>query len=155
MRIAMLTAVLLAFHAAPLAHAAEDIGYDPHADPSATLAAATAQARQEHKLVLLVAGGDWCIWCHYLHAFLDANEDIDRALHQVFVVAQVYFGDENENAAFFSQWPRADGYPHFWVLSSSGALVKSQPTVVLENGKKSYDKAKFAAFIESWRSAED
>jgi hypothetical protein len=101
--------------------------------------------------VLVVAGGDWCVWCHYLHAFLDRNADVERALHETFVVDQVYIGDENANREFFAKLPKADGAPHFWVLSADGALLESQPTVVLEDGKKSYDKTKFLAFVERWR----
>ncbi|HET7132645.1 MAG TPA: thioredoxin family protein [Gammaproteobacteria bacterium] len=130
---------------------AADIGYDAKADPSAQLAAAVNQADAQHKLVLLVAGGDWCVWCHYLYEFLEANQDLDRALHDVFVVQKVYVGDDNPNAEFFAGLPKADGAPHFWIVSGKGQILESQPTVVLENGKKSYDKAAFAAFIDRWR----
>jgi thioredoxin-related protein len=133
------------------AAAAADIGYDAKANPFDQLAGAVKQAETQHKLVLLVAGGDWCIWCHYLYAFLEANEDLDRALHEVFVVQKVYMGDDNHNEEFFASLPKADGYPHFWIVGANGAILESQPTVVLEDGKKSYDRAKFAAFIERWR----
>ena len=131
--------------------AAPAIGYDPHADAFADLAAATARAESQGKLVLVIAGGDWCVWCHYLHAFIERNADVERALHDVFVVDQVYVGDENRNREFFAQWPQAAGTPHFWILSSAGKLLESQPTVGLEDGNKSYDKSKFLAFIEHWR----
>lgn len=133
------------------AASAADIGYDAKADPFDQLAAAVKQAEAQHKLVLLVAGGDWCIWCHYLHAFLEANEQLDQALHDVFVVQKVYMGDDNHNEQFFATLPKADGYPHFWIVSAKGQLLESQPTVVFEDGKKSYDRAKLAAFIERWQ----
>jgi thioredoxin-related protein len=128
-----------------------DIGYDPKANPFDALSAAEARARSEDKLVLLVSGGDWCIWCHYLYEFLDSNDEVDGALHDVFVVAKVYVGDENRNEEFFAKLPKADGAPHFWVLSATGELLKSQPTVVLEDGKKSYNKDAFMKFIDDWR----
>jgi thioredoxin-related protein len=127
------------------------IGYDAEANPFDALQAAEARADAEDKLVLLVSGGDWCIWCHYLYAFLESNEDVDRALHDVFVVAKVYVGDENRNEEFFAKLPKADGAPHFWVLSHDGAVLESQPTVALEDGKKSYDKHAFMTFIDGWR----
>jgi len=133
---------------------AEDIGYDPKADPFAALASAELRAHAEDKRVLLIAGGDWCIWCHYLYAFLESNDDVDGALHDVFVVAKVYVGDENRNEEFFAKLPKADGAPHFWVLSGTGELLKSQPTVVLEDGKKSYNKDAFMKFVEEWRQRE-
>jgi hypothetical protein len=40
------------------------------------------------------------------------------------------------------------------VLSDTGAVLKSQPTVVLEDGGKSYDKDAFMKFIDEWRGRE-
>jgi thioredoxin-related protein len=130
---------------------AEDLGYDPKANPFDGLASAVKRADAEHKLVLLIAGGDWCVWCHYLHAFLADNRDLDAALHEVFVVEHVYIGDENKNEAFFATLPKAAGYPHFWIFAGSGELLKSQRTNVLEDGKKSYERAAFTRFIGEWR----
>ena len=129
----------------------KDIGYDPHADASEQLDAAVATAAAENKLVLLISGGDWCIWCHYLAEFLERDTALDRALHEVFVVQKIYVGDENMNKEFFGRLPKAAGAPHFWVLSANGELLASQDTLPLENGKKSYDAAKFSAFIDQWR----
>ena len=133
------------------AQAKKDIGYDAHADAFAQLDSAVAAAKAEDKLVLLVSGGDWCSWCHYLAAFLEHETAIDEALHDVFVVQKVYVGDENLNKEFFAHLPKAAGAPHFWVLSSSGELLKSQDTLPFEDGNKSYDREKLMAFIEQWR----
>lgn len=138
--------------AAALAAAPRDIGYDPHANAFEVLDAAVAQAADEQKLVLLVSGGDWCVWCHYLYAFLEREPAIDAALHEVFVVAKVYVGPENKNTEFFSRLPEAAGAPHFWVLSGTGQVLASENTLPLEDGEKSYDPAKFRAFIDRWRS---
>ena len=129
-----------------------DIGYDPHANAFAQLDTAVAKAAAEDKLLLVIAGGDWCIWCHYLAAFLDRETALDADLHDVFVVQKVYVGGENMNTEFFAKLPKAAGAPHFWVLSQKGELLLSQDTLPLEDGDKSYDRAKFAAFIERWRS---
>ena len=130
--------------------AQSDIGYDPDADPSALLHAAEGQAAADGKFVLVVAGGDWCIWCHYLHAFLDDNADIDRALEDTFVVVKAYYGDNADNSAFFAKLPKAAGYPHFWVLDSDGEVLVSQNTLPLEDGDKSYDREHFLDFIDRW-----
>jgi thioredoxin-related protein len=131
-------------------HAAEDIGYDPQADPFVQLEHGAALAKAQDKLVLLIAGGDWCIWCHYLNAFVKNDAEVALALDDAFVVVKVYFGDDNRNERFFASWPAADGYPHFWVFSGDGNLLGSQPTVVLEDGAKGYDKDEFLAFVERW-----
>ena len=132
----------------------KDIGYDPKADAFAQRDAAVAQAAADAKLVLLISGGDWCVWCHYLAAFLEGETDIDAALHDVFVVAKVYVGPENRNAEFFASLPTAAGAPHFWVLSAGGEVLASQNTLPLEDGAKSYDRAAFLAFIAQWRNHE-
>jgi thioredoxin-related protein len=131
---------------------AEDLGYDPKADPFAQLAQGVALAQAQDKLVLLISGGDWCVWCHYLNAFVKSDADLERQLYDTFVVVKVYVGDENKNERFFANWPQAAGAPHFWVFSSDGNLLSSQPTLVLEDGDKSYDKQKFLAFISRWKN---
>ena len=130
----------------------KDIGYDPRANASEQLDAAVAKAAADDKLMLLISGGDWCIWCHYLAEFLDREQALDAALHDVFVVQKVYVGEENMNKEFFARLPKAAGAPHFWVLSAQGDVLASQDTLPLEDGNKSYDPAKFAAFIEQWRA---
>lgn len=130
----------------------KDIGYDPHANAFEQLEAAVAKAGAEGKRLLLISGGDWCKWCHYLAAFLDRETALDADLHDVFVVQKIYVGSENMNKEFFARLPKAAGAPHFWVLSPTGELLVSQDTLPLEDGDKSYDRAKFAAFIEQWRN---
>ena len=127
-----------------------DIGYDAAADPFALLQAAEAQAGNEEKFVLVIAGGDWCIWCHYLDAFLHEHAELGAALKDTFVVTKVYIGDEEDNADFFATLPEAAGYPHFWILAADGSLLESQNTLPLEDGDKSYDPASFRAFIDRW-----
>jgi len=129
----------------------KDIGYDSRANAFEQLDAAVAKAAADDKLLLLVSGGDWCIWCHYLAEFLEREKALDSALHEVFVVQKVYVGSENMNKEFFAGLPKAAGAPHFWILSDKGEVLASQDTLPLEDGKKSYDAAKFSAFIEEWR----
>ncbi len=129
----------------------KDIGYDPRANASEQLNSAVSAAAAEGKLVLLISGGDWCVWCHYLAAFLEREPALDAALHDVFVMQKVYVGSENMNKEFFAELPKAAGAPHFWIVSASGEVLASQDTLPLEDGAKSYDRSKFAAFIERWR----
>jgi uncharacterized protein YyaL (SSP411 family) len=95
-----------------------------------------------------VAGGEWCTWCHYLEAFLKKNPEIDAQLHRAFVPVKVYIGEENKNTVFFSRLPKAQGYPHFWVIGPDGKVLKSVNTAPLEDGGKSYDRKKFVKFIQ-------
>lgn len=45
--------------------------YDPSADAHANVAKAFAQAHTDHKRVLLIFGGNWCIECRVLDRHLD------------------------------------------------------------------------------------
>jgi thioredoxin-related protein len=152
MRKSTILAAALAFGAAfAAAQPKKDIGYDSHADAFEQLDTGVAKAAADDKLLLLISGGDWCKWCHYLAAFLERETSLDAALHEVFVVQKIYVGDENMNKEFFARLPTAAGAPHFWVLSRDGEMLASQDTLPLEDGDKSYDPAKFSAFIEQWR----
>lgn len=149
-RIRLAIALLALGGGVPAALAQNELGYDPGANPFEQLAAAVTTARASNKLILVVAGGDWCIWCHYLDAFLKSHDSIEHALKDTFVVVKAYRGDENDNDAFFATLPQAAGYPHFWVLDEDGELLSSQDTLPLEDGDKSYDPASFTAFIDFW-----
>ena len=130
----------------------DKLGYDPAADAFGQLRDAQISAAADGKLILIIAGGEWCIWCHYLDAFLVENPDIGKTLKDTFVVVKAYFGGDNDNEAFFATMPEALGYPHFWVLAADGTMLVSQNTVALEDGAKSYDKRNFIAFIDKWKA---
>lgn len=132
---------------------AENLGYDPKADPFEQYHEAIAQAQAQNKRVLVIAGGDWCTWCHVLQRFVLENVDVRRSLDEAFVVVKVYVGDENYNEDFFSQLPTARGAPHFWIISPEQHVLASQSTGVFERGgRKGYDKREFLDFIERWRA---
>lgn len=133
---------------------AADLGYDPQADPFDQYQRAVSEAAASNKLVLIVAGGDWCRWCHVLNRFVNSNEDVEARLNETFVVMKVYVGPGNFNELFFSQLPQAYGAPHFWIVSPEREVLASQSTAKLEKGKSTYDKASFLAFIEHWRKTE-
>lgn len=126
--------------------------YDVAADPQAQLAAAVADATRQNKRILLVVGGEWCSWCHILDNYVKANPDIEQAWHAGYVTAFINFSDENTNEAFLSKYPKIDGYPHIFVLDTSGALLHSQNTALLEEGR-GYSKAKMQEFLAKWRKA--
>ena len=133
------------------ANAQSVLGYEPQADAFEQYHEAIARAEAENKLVLVVAGGDWCPWCYKLNQFVKTNGDVRRNLEDTFVVVKVYVGDENYNEFFFSQLPEARGAPHFWVISPEKHVLSSQPTADFESGKKGYDKAEFLGFIDHWK----
>ena len=126
--------------------------YDPKADPNADLAKAVVEAKRGNKRILVEVGGEWCGWCHRMHAFFDQNESLREFRDDNFVVMQVNFSDENKNEKFLSQYPKIDGYPHIFVLDSNGKLLHSQNTGDLEEGK-GYNLEVFTAFLKRWAPA--
>jgi hypothetical protein len=127
------------------------LGYDPKVDPFEQYHAAVERAAQEGKLVLVIAGGDWCSWCHVLNRFLEHNETVRRELEDTFVVMKVYVGEENYNKDFFDQLPAARGAPHFWIISPDKHVLASQPTGAFESGRRGYDEQEFLEFIARWK----
>jgi hypothetical protein len=142
----LITVVMSSVHAAP-----GRLGYDPEADPFEQYHAAIETAEAENKLVLVIAGGDWCYWCHVLNKFMVRNTDVKHSLEDAFVVVKVYVGDENYNELFFEQLPQAVGAPHFWIIAPDRNVLSSQSTSGFERGKKGYDKQQFLDFVQHWK----
>jgi len=148
---ATLATALMGAVAAPALSANKNLGYDPKADPFEQYHDAVAQAQAQNKLVLIIAGGDWCRWCYALNKFVTRNEDVEAALNDTFVVMKVYVGDENYNEFFFSQLPQARGAPYFWIVSPDRNVLSAQSTGAFENGRSGYDKREFLEFIDHWK----
>ena len=121
--------------------------FDPARDASRDLANALALAKAQDKRVIVDVGGEWCTWCHILDRFIAANPEVRARIEAHYVWLKINFSPQNANEAVLSRWPRVAGYPHLFVLDASGALVHSQDTGALEDGR-SYDKGRFLAFLD-------
>lgn len=126
------------------------IKFDPTRNPFEDLKSAVATATELNKRIILDVGGEWCIWCHRIDAFMHSTEEIKSLLEENYVVVKVNFSKENKNEKFLSQYPVIEGYPHFFVLESDGKLLHSQNTGELEKDKD-YDKEKFMTFLNKWK----
>jgi len=124
--------------------------FDPARNPSEDLKAAVELARDTNKRIILDVGGEWCIWCHRIDAFIHNTDEIKSLLEENFIVLKINFSKENKNENFLSQYPQVAGYPHFFVLDKDGKLLHSQNTGELEKDKD-YDKDKFIAFLNKWK----
>jgi thioredoxin-related protein len=123
--------------------------FDPARNPEKDLAAAVKEAQKTNKRILLDVGGEWCIWCHRIDAFIEENKDLKSYLNENFIVLKINFSEENKNEDFLSQFPEIPGFPHYFVLEKNGEFLFSQGTGDLESGK-SYDKNKFMEFLKKW-----
>ena len=135
----------------PIVGAAQNLPakFDPSRDAAKDIVAAAASAKAQGKRVLVDVGGEWCPWCHIMDRFIDANADVTSLVDAHYVWVKVNYSKENKNEALLSRWPKVAGYPHLFVLDADGKLLRSQDTSALEAGK-SYDKAKFVAFLQKW-----
>jgi thiol:disulfide interchange protein len=126
-----------------------DSKFDATANPFADLNKVMTEAKKLNKRILLDVGGEWCIWCHRIDQFIDQHEEINKFLHQNFVVLKINYSKENKNEKFLAQYPKISGFPHFFVLAKNGKLLHSQDTGKLEKDK-SYDEEKMMNFLKEW-----
>ena len=151
MRTSIVRALFLFVFAFPaIAHAADlPSKFDPARDAAADVAHAVAIAKAQGKRVIVDVGGEWCTWCHIMDRFIAANDNVRSLIDTHYVWVKVNYSKQNPNDALLARWPKVAGYPHLFVLDADGALVRSQGTAALESGK-SYDVARFVAFLERW-----
>jgi thioredoxin-related protein len=71
--------------------------YNAASDPSADLETALAAAAQKHRRVLVMVGGDWCVWCFLLDRQLDRDRNMAADFYGGFEVLRVYYNDDNKN----------------------------------------------------------
>lgn len=124
--------------------------YDPKRDPFADGRAAIILAKQTNRRILIEVGGDWCKWCHILDKFIKSDPQIEKTLHNTFVVLKVNVSDKNMNKEFLSAFPKALGYPHMYVTESDGSVIHSQDTAEFLVNLK-YSKKKFIQFLNRWK----
>jgi thioredoxin-related protein len=126
--------------------------FDPARNPFDDLKIAVDSATKLNKRIILDVGGEWCIWCHRIDAFMHNTAEVKSLLEENFIVVKINYSKENKNEKFLSQYPAVEGYPHFFVLDSDGKLLHSQNTGDLEKDKD-YDKEKFTLFLEKWKGS--
>lgn len=151
----LLLAAALVLLAAILPAAAEgkngpDI-YDPGADVKAQIAAAVKTAGVENKNIILMFGGNWCPWCHRLHALFQADAAIKKILAERYILLLVDVGEKPGqplNRDLVDLYRIKDfGYPALAVLDKQGHLLCTQSSGVLEKDK-GHDPAKILAFLK-------
>jgi thiol:disulfide interchange protein len=130
---------------------AADKPFDPTRDSYKDLKAAMAEARAEQKNILMDVGGNWCPWCILLDRTLNDDPELHALLEKNYVLLHVNFSKENENLDFLGPYPKAKGYPAWYVLSAKGKLLKAEDTSELEQTHHldaGYNKATLKTFLE-------
>jgi len=123
--------------------------YDPKRDAFKDGAAAVALATKTNRRILIELGGDWCTWCHRMETFFEHNPDVEKRLHETFVILKINVNNENDNAAFLKAFPKALGYPHMYVSEYNGSVLWSKDTAeFVINGQ--YSRDAFLTFFDQW-----
>ncbi len=128
--------------------------YDPNADARQQIATALAVARRENQRVLLMFGGNWCIWCRRLHGLFTTDKDIKKLLQYEYQLVMVDIGRRDKNADLAQQYDadlKKFGVPYLTVLSADGKLLANQETSALEEGN-GHNPAKVKEFLEKWKA---
>ena len=124
--------------------------FDPGRDAAADLQAAMSRAKAERKNILLDVGGNWCPWCLLLERTIASDAELHAESEKNYVLLHVNFSRENENRELLARYPKAQGYPAWYVLSPEGRLLKAEDTSELEATHKidaGYNKAALRTFL--------
>jgi thiol:disulfide interchange protein len=126
--------------------------YSETADPAADISAALAQAKREHKRVLLDFGGDWCGDCQVLDIYFRQPPNADL-LEKHFVLVHVWIGHMDANLSFPEKYgvPIHKGVPALAVLDPDGKLVFAQKTGEFED-MRHMQSSSLTEFLEKWKS---
>lgn len=130
--------------------------YDKTADGEKQIATALAEAKREHKRVLLQFGANWCKWCHRLHDLCKSDKALAHELLYEYVVVPVEADKKNNpehNKAIDERYgnPTKKGLPVLVVLDEDGKQLITQDTGALEQGDH-HDPEKVMTFLKKWQA---
>ncbi len=113
---------------------------------------AQEQAKNEGKHLMIQIGGNWCSWCYKFHDFYTKDTQLDSMIKADYVVIRVNYDKSMNNEQLFAQlnYPQRFGFPVIVICDAEGNRLHTQNSWYLEDGKGSYDKKKFLAFLKNW-----
>lgn len=120
--------------------------FEPGRDAAADVQQALMLAQAQRKLVFVDVGGEWCSWCHIFDRFVASHSQVQKLLGERYVLVKVNYSPQQRNEHLLWRFPKAKGYPHFYVLDATGRVLASQASAELEAGDD-YDEAKVVAFL--------
>ncbi|MBB5056679.1 thiol:disulfide interchange protein [Granulicella aggregans] len=125
--------------------------YSETADPKADIATALAQAKKEHKRVLLDFGGDWCGDCQVLDIYFHQAPN-EALLEKNFVLVHVWIGHIDKNLDIPEKYGVAikKGVPALAVVSAKGDPIFAQKTGEFEN-MRNMNPESVTSFLEKWK----
>jgi thiol:disulfide interchange protein len=126
--------------------------YSETANPTADISAALAQAKQEHKRVLVDFGGDWCGDCQVLDIYFHQQPNADL-LQKHFILVHVWIGRMDANLSVPAKYgvPINKGVPALAVLDGDGKVIFAQKTGEFED-MRHMESNSVTEFLEKWKS---
>jgi len=126
--------------------------YSASADPRADIAAALAEAKSEHKRVILDFGGDWCGDCQVLDIYFHREPNAEL-LKNNFVLVHVWIGQMDRNLDVAAKYgvPINKGVPALAVLDANGRVVYAQASGEFED-MRHMDPQSVTEFLTKWKS---
>src|ERR1700694_2224162 len=77
--------------------------YDPAANVQKDVSAAIAKAKKDKKHVLLIVGGNWCVWCYRFNSFVLMDSSLKHLQENNFIVYHLNYSKENLNLDYLKQ----------------------------------------------------
>jgi thiol:disulfide interchange protein len=126
--------------------------YSETADPAADISAALAQAKREHKRVILDFGGDWCGDCQVLDIYFHQSPNADL-LAKHFVLVHIWIGHMDANLSFPAKYgvPINKGVPALAVLDAGGKVIFAQNTGEFRD-MRHMEASSVTEFLQKWKS---
>ncbi len=125
--------------------------YSETADPAADIKAALAQAKKEHKRVLVDFGGDWCGDCQVLDIYMHQPPN-DQLVENNYVVVHVWIGHIDQHLDVPEKYGVLihKGVPELAVLTPDGKPVYAQKGEFED--MRHMQAASLTEFLEKWKS---
>ena len=126
--------------------------YSETADPAADIKAGLAQAKREHKRVILDFGGDWCGDCQVLYIYFHDKTNAPLIARH-FIIVPIFIGqmDRNLDVAKKYSVPVEKGVPALAVLDAHGKLLYSQQTGQFGHMRDMSSKS-VTEFLNRWKA---
>lgn len=111
--------------------------------------AALAEARREHKRVILDFGGDWCPDCQVLNIYFHQNPNAEL-MKKYFVLVDVNIGHMDQNIDIANRYGvPVKGVPALAVLDPSGKVVFAQNKEFSD--MRHLDSQALTEFLNKWK----
>jgi thioredoxin 1 len=125
--------------------------YSDTADAKADIQDALEKAKQEHKRVIVVFGGNWCGDCHVLDIYFHDPSN-QHLLNQNFELVDVNIGryDKNVDLAKSYGIPLEKGVPALVVLAPSGKVLYAQTHGEFEK-MRTLESSDVTKFLMQWK----